>query len=70
MYPATSDNPQGKLRLQYECNPIAFIYEMAGGIATDSNQRILDIIPEEIHQRSSLFVGSKKMMEELNIFKN
>ncbi len=68
MYPATSDNPQGKLRLQYECNPIAFIYEMAGGIATNGMNRILEIIPEEIHQRSSLFIGSKKMMEEFSNF--
>lgn len=65
MYPGTTDKPKGKLRLLYECNPFAFITEVAGGKATDGTQRILDIKPTELHQRSPLFIGSKSMMEEL-----
>ncbi|UEG49858.1 class 1 fructose-bisphosphatase [Ferruginibacter lapsinanis] len=66
MYPAIKDKPGGKLRLMYECNPFAFIVETAGGIATDGKQRILDIQPTGLHQRTPFFVGSKLMMEELN----
>jgi fructose-1,6-bisphosphatase I len=51
--------------LLYECNPFAFINEVAGGKATDGKQRILDIQPTELHQRTPFFIGSKKMMEEL-----
>jgi len=65
MYPPTIDKPKGKLRLLYECNPFAFIVEVAGGKATNGEQRILDIQPTELHQRSGFFVGSKGMMEEL-----
>jgi len=65
MYPGTTDKPKGKLRLLYECNPFAFINEVAGGKATDGKQRILDIQPEALHQRTPFFIGSKKMMEEL-----
>ena len=65
MYPGTTDKPNGKLRLLYECNPFAFIAEVAGGKATNGKQRILDIKPTELHQRSPLFIGSKGMMEEL-----
>ncbi len=65
MYPGTIDKPKGKLRLQYECNPFAYIVEMAGGVATDGKQRILDIAPTELHQRTPFFIGSKGMMEEL-----
>jgi fructose-1,6-bisphosphatase I len=65
MYPGTMDKPSGKLRLLYECNPFAFIVEVAGGKATDGRQSILEVIPTELHQRSPLFIGSKKMMEEL-----
>jgi fructose-1,6-bisphosphatase I len=65
MYPGTTDKPNGKLRLLYECNPFAFIMEKAGGTATDGKQRILDIPPTELHQRTPLFIGSKTMMEEL-----
>lgn len=65
MYPGTIDKPKGKLRLLYECNPFAFIAEIAGGKATNGKQRILDIQPTELHQRTPLFIGSKKMMEEL-----
>ena len=65
LYPATSDQQRGKLRLMYECNPVAFIVEVAGGKATDGATRILDIQPTELHQRSPFFAGSKLMMEEL-----
>ncbi len=68
MYPATCDLPSGKLRLQYECNPFAFIVEMAGGKATNGKQRILEIEPESLHQRSGFFAGSKGMMEELETY--
>lgn len=65
MYPGTTDRPKGKLRLLYECNPFAFIVEVAGGKATNGKERILDVQPTELHQRSPFFIGSKLMMEEL-----
>ena len=67
-YPQVTGKPNGKLRLCYECNPMAFITEVAGGSATDGRERILDIQPEHIHQRSPLFIGSKEMMEDLLFF--
>lgn len=70
MYPTTTDKPKGKLRLLYECNPLAYIVEKAGGKATNGTQRILDIKPKELHQRSSLFIGSLKMMEEMEYYTN
>ena len=68
MYPNTIDKPGGKLRLLYECNPFAFIIEVAGGLATDGHRRILEIQPTDVHQRTPFFVGSKGMMEELQGF--
>jgi fructose-1,6-bisphosphatase I len=68
MYPGTTDKPKGKLRLLYECNPMAFIVEKAGGIATNGIQPILDIVPTELHQRTPMFIGSKLMMEELESY--
>ena len=65
MYPGTISRPKGKLRLMYECNPFAFILEVAGGKATNGKERILDVQPTELHQRSPMFIGSKEMMEEL-----
>jgi fructose-1,6-bisphosphatase I len=65
MYPGTIEKPKGKLRLLYECNPFAFIVEVAGGKSSNGEVSILDIQPTEIHQRAPFFVGSKKMMEEL-----
>lgn len=65
MYPATQKLASGKLRLMYECNPLAFILEVAGGRAIDGNQRILDILPSSIHERSPLFIGSANMIAEL-----
>ncbi len=70
MYPATTDKPNGKLRLMYECNPFAFIIEMAGGKATDGKNRILEIQPTDLHQRSPLFIGSSEMMHELENYLN
>ncbi len=58
-YPANAKNPLGKLRLMYECNPLAFICEQAGGAATDGTQRILDVQPTELHQRTPVFIGSR-----------
>jgi fructose-1,6-bisphosphatase I len=59
-YPVNGKNPNGKLRLLYEANPLAFICEQAGGAAIDGNKRILDVQPTELHQRIPLFVGSKR----------
>ncbi|MDQ6757872.1 MAG: fructose-1,6-bisphosphatase, partial [Bacteroidota bacterium] len=70
MYPGTTDKPKGKLRLLYECNPFAFIVEKAGGKATNGKERILDVQPTELHQRTPFFIGSKNMMEELEGFLN
>jgi fructose-1,6-bisphosphatase I len=67
MYPADSRNPNGKLRLMYECNPMAFIIEQAGGRASNGKQRILDIQPEKLHQRVPIYIGSEedvKMVEK------
>lgn len=64
IYPATAKDKNGKLRLMYECNALAFIAEQAGGLATDGFQRILDIKPTELHQRTPFYVGSKKMVEK------
>uniref|UniRef100_A0A8C1KAB6 Fructose-1,6-bisphosphatase isozyme 2 n=2 Tax=Cyprinus carpio TaxID=7962 RepID=A0A8C1KAB6_CYPCA len=64
MYPANEKSPKGKLRLLYECNPIAFLIEQAGGIATTGTQRVLDVIPESLHQRVPFVVGSPDDVEE------
>ena len=64
IYPPTKGYPQGKLRLLYEANPLAFIAEQAGGLATDGERRILEIQPREIHQRTPLVVGSREEIEE------
>lgn len=64
IYPATAKDVKGKLRLMYECNALAFIAEQAGGKATDGRNRILDLIPESLHQRTPFFVGSKNMVEK------
>jgi fructose-1,6-bisphosphatase I len=67
MYPADSRSPNGKLRLIYECNPMAFIVEAAGGKASDGKKRILDLVPVNLHQRTPIFIGSAndvKMVEE------
>lgn len=63
MYPASHSNPEGKLRLMYEANPMAFIIEQAGGLASDGHQRILDKNPNALHQRTPLFIGSPDMVK-------
>ena len=68
MYPATQGNPDGKLRLMYEANPMAFIAEQAGGRATDGHQRILEKKPEKLHQRTPLFIGSDQMVRRAEAF--
>jgi fructose-1,6-bisphosphatase I len=68
IYPDTSVDPEGKLRLLYECNPLAFIAEQAGGLATDGRNRILSISPGRLHQRVPFFIGSKKMVEQAMSF--
>ena len=68
LYPSTASHPQGKLRLLYEGNPMAFLAEQAGGKASDGKERILDIIPTELHQRRSFFVGTQQMVEDVERF--
>ena len=67
-YPSTSKSPNGKLRLLYECNPMAFLAERAGGKASDGFNRILDIKPSKLHQRVPFFCGNKDMVEKLESF--
>lgn len=64
IYPATASSPNGKLRLLYECNPMAFIVTQAGGKASTGTQDILDLIPEKIHQRAPIYLGSKLDVDE------
>lgn len=64
IYPSTASAPNGKLRLVYECNPLAFIIEQAGGRATNGYERILDMEVTEIHQRAAIFIGSTTMVLE------
>lgn len=68
IYPETSSNPNGKLRLLYECNPVAFLAEQSGGSAIDGDKRILSIKPKDIHQRVPLYVGSKDMVKKVKEF--
>jgi fructose-1,6-bisphosphatase I len=68
IYPNTAKNPNGKLRLLYECNPMAFIAEQANGKASDGFTRILDIQPTELHQRVPFICGSKIMVEKAEEF--
>ncbi|QNS15329.1 class 1 fructose-bisphosphatase [Mannheimia bovis] len=68
IYPTSTVYPKGKLRLLYECNPIAFLAEQAGGMATDGFNPILDIKPTELHQRVPFFVGSSSMVKQAGEF--
>ncbi|MEJ8756065.1 class 1 fructose-bisphosphatase [Pontibacter sp. H259] len=68
IYPATAKAPNGKLRLMYECNSLAFIVEQAGGKATDGARRIMEIDPTELHQRSPLVIGSPEMVDKVQEF--
>jgi fructose-1,6-bisphosphatase I len=67
-YPTSSKSPKGKLRLLYEGNPMAFIVEQAGGKASDGENRILEIVPTELHERVPIFCGSINMVEKLEEF--
>lgn len=67
-YPEGTTAPQGKLRLLYECNPIAFITEQAGGKCSDGRQRIMDIQPQELHERVPFFCGNKALVEKAEHF--
>lgn len=64
IYPPTAKAPNGKLRLMFECIPMAFIVEQAGGIATTGTERVLDIVPKELHQRVPVFIGSENMVKK------
>ncbi|MGL5684139.1 MAG: class 1 fructose-bisphosphatase [Marinifilaceae bacterium] len=68
LYPETSKHAQGKLRLMYECNPIAFIAEQAGGKATNGSMRILELEPHNIHERTPFYTGSLEMVDKLQEF--
>ena len=64
IYPATAKSPQGKLRLLYECNPMSLIVEQAGGMATNGHQRILELTPDKLHQRTPIFIGSRNLVQK------
>ncbi len=68
LYPPTLKAPQGKLRLIYECNPISFISEQAGGKSVTGEERVLDIVPQDLHQRIPFYTGSKNMVEKVEQF--
>ena len=68
LYPSTASHPKGKLRLLYECNPMAFLAEQAGGKASDGEKRILDIQPETLHERCPFFVGNEDMVDDVERF--
>ncbi len=68
MYPADSRHPNGKLRLLYECNPMAFIVEAAGGRASNGKKRIVEILPEKLHQRTPVFIGSEHDVQDVEAF--
>lgn len=68
IYPTTAKSPKGKLRLLYECNPLAFIVEQAGGKATDGFHRIMELDIKELHQRTPLFIGSSDMVDKAGAY--
>lgn len=68
LYPKSTVNKEGKLRLLYECNPIAFLTEQADGIATNGEQNIMDVIPTDIHERAAFYCGSSSMIKKLYEF--
>ena len=68
LYPSSATYPEGKLRLLYECNPMAFLAEQAGGLASDGSRRILDLEPTKLHQRAPFFAGSSAMVTQLEQF--
>lgn len=68
MYPPTQKQPEGKLRLMYEANPLAFLAEQAGGAATNGQKRILEVSPRDVHDRTPLIIGSKQNVDEVMRF--
>lgn len=68
IYPNSSQYPNGKLRLMYECNPLSFVIEQAGGMAIDGEGRIMEIQPKSIHQRTPIFIGSKENVKKVKEF--
>jgi fructose-1,6-bisphosphatase I len=66
MYPADAESPKGKLRLQYEVSPLSMVCEQAGGAATDGQNRILDVVPSELHERVPCYMGNKEYVELAN----
>jgi len=68
LYPGDTRNPKGKLRLLYEAAPLAFIAEQAGGAASDGETRVMDLRPQALHQRTPLFIGSKRDVEDCELF--
>jgi fructose-1,6-bisphosphatase I len=64
-YPATTKNPNGKLRLLYEAAPMSFLLEQAGGLSTTGKKRIMEIVPEQVHQRVPCMLGSPDDIKEL-----
>ena len=68
MYPATAKGPEGKLRLMYECNPLAFIVEQAGGKSSNGAQRTMSIEPQELHERCPIFIGSTELVNQAEAF--
>jgi fructose-1,6-bisphosphatase I len=68
IYPHSKKYPNGKLRLMYECNPLSFIIEQAGGMATDGHTRIMELQPEAIHQQTPIYVGSKQNVHKVMEF--
>ena len=67
-YPADAKTPNGKLRLLYEASPMAFVIEQAGGYASNGRQRILDVLPSSLHQRTPLFIGNRELVEKAEEF--
>jgi fructose-1,6-bisphosphatase I len=68
LYPGTMKKPEGKLRLLYETAPLAFLIEQAGGRASDGERNLLDIVPEQLHQRTPLVIGSKEDVQLVESF--
>ena len=64
LYPADKGRPNGRLRLMYEANPLGFVAEQAGGAASTGSERILDILPKELHQRTPLIIGNANFVED------
>jgi fructose-1,6-bisphosphatase I len=67
-YPGETKKPNGKLRLLYEAAPLAYLMEQAGGYASNGYRPILDIVPEEIHQRTPLFIGNRSLVEKVEYY--